>query len=361
MAWSYLGGSGGTWALEPAFQVTVSTPTVAVGDLLLYFSGTTRNGGSYDGFAHALDSPVTGAPSGWTYFTETNNTQQAWGIEVYYRVADGTESGSYVFTYSSANNQVQGSIVAYRGLKTSSMGTILNERDAEYCYTFDAPAFKNAGYFDATTTNASTDLYLAVAMCLGYTNATESTPTGLTKRLATHEAPISGLVGWTGSGMMVYDKTGQGTGYSFGYTVDDGSSLGSSVGATIVLGLVAIPPSSGVSHGTSTALAVGNALKPAVGASAGTSTAIAYAGVFGKAAGTSTAAGVGKSTVASAGTAAGVGGATSFTGIRTAVGAAAGTSTASSTLPLAASRVTTVNHATNALTRLCAYAREVSS
>jgi hypothetical protein len=94
-------------------SVTVNTPSVVSGNLLLFFCGIANNN---------TTALTIGTPSGWTLLTgvgTTLGTAFLPGMYVFYRVADGTESASY--TASSSTGRLSGQIIALRGANSATL------------------------------------------------------------------------------------------------------------------------------------------------------------------------------------------------------------------------------------------------
>lgn len=231
MTWSFVGSAAVTMTDTPSgpyagkYVASFTCPPVMTGDLLIYVNGSPR---TYDGGAtgHPLLEPVGVPQPGFTNQFESSNTHEAFGMQLYTKVAAAADSlASMQFVYGDDYNLPHGEFVVYRnivGIDTHS-GGLFPLSDVSFNKCDDVDGSHAQAHFDslAGLGAQSDDLYLAIAYCHGYTGA-ETTPAGLTKRLAHSD-------GFTG--ILIYDRTGVGSGSIASYGSTDASS---SSGATAV-------------------------------------------------------------------------------------------------------------------------------
>lgn len=116
----------------------------------------------------------TATPTGWTLLGSTSHQTNQYILNVYRRVADGTEGSSFTFTFSESANYSEGVVVAYVPVDTNT------PEDASVVFSVGNVSTSSVSVTGTTT--ATTAARVIVCMIETSRASTLTAPTGFTER-----------------------------------------------------------------------------------------------------------------------------------------------------------------------------------
>ena len=152
--------------------------------------------------AHSASTSISTAPSGWTNLEATAGSGGGPGIGVFYRWADGTETGSVTFATSSTAGRVTGLMQRWAGVSSAIVDTPVVENAAGIVVSYDSPSVSTATAGTLILHNIALNAGSAsdINTPSGMTKVTGSTGTGRRLSVFTQAMPTPGSTGtltWT--------------------------------------------------------------------------------------------------------------------------------------------------------------------